>query len=112
MHCVSEIWDSLTIRFLNSSMLQFITISNLRGYALLISKFKNTRFLKIIGIFLIIICCYACFKEKLYFAAKESIDWSVLVNRLIADGFDENEIRKLFAHPDLKFDQTIMAGKL
>jgi membrane-bound lytic murein transglycosylase B len=78
----------------------------------MLSKFKNTRLLTIIGIFLIIVCCSACFKEKFYFAAQESIDWSVLVNRLIADGFDEKEIRKLFAHPDLKFDQAIMAGKL
>jgi membrane-bound lytic murein transglycosylase B len=136
-------------------MLLIITISNLRGNALLLSKMnsaaassgvlnlkfprrfafgiirpttssssrfigipaawvslKNTRLLTIIGIFLIIVFCPIYFTEKFCFAAVESIDWSVLVNRLIADGSDEKEIRKLFAHPDIKFDQTIMAGKL
>lgn len=93
-------------------MLRIITISNLRGYALLLSKFKNIRLLPIIGIFLIILCCPVFLTEKLCFAAQESVDWSVLVNRLIADGYNEQEIRKLFAHPDIKFDQAIMAGKL
>jgi membrane-bound lytic murein transglycosylase B len=84
----------------------------MRCNALLISKLNNTRLLTIIGIFLIIVCGFACFTGKVCFAAQESIDWSVLANRLIADGFNENEIRKLFVHPDIKFDQTIMAGKL
>jgi membrane-bound lytic murein transglycosylase B len=79
---------------------------------LLLSKFKNTHIPTSIGIFLIIVCCPVFLTKELCFAAQESVDWSVLVNRLIADRFNEQEIRKLFVHPDLKFDQAIMAGKI
>lgn len=38
--------------------------------------------------------------------------WSVLADRLIADGFDENIIRPLFQSPELVFDPRIMSRKI
>ena len=39
-------------------------------------------------------------------------DWSPLIDRLVADGFDEAAIRTLFSHPETKFEPSVMIIKL
>jgi membrane-bound lytic murein transglycosylase B len=39
-------------------------------------------------------------------------DWSPLIGRLVADGFDEPSIRALFSRPEVKFEPTSMITKL
>lgn len=39
-------------------------------------------------------------------------DWSPLISRLVEDGFEEQEIRSLFARPEVKFEPGVMACKL
>lgn len=39
-------------------------------------------------------------------------DWSPLVNRLVADGFDEGAMRSLFARPEAAFDPMSMVVKI
>ncbi len=39
-------------------------------------------------------------------------DWSPLIDRLVADGFDESTIRSLFSRPEVKFEPDAMVSKL
>ncbi len=39
-------------------------------------------------------------------------DWSPLIDRLVADGFDEAAIRSLFLRPEVKFEPGAMVSKL
>jgi membrane-bound lytic murein transglycosylase B len=39
-------------------------------------------------------------------------DWSPIIDRLVADGFDEPVIRELFSRPEVKFDAGPMSSKL
>ena len=39
-------------------------------------------------------------------------DWSPLIGRLVADGFDESAIRFLFSRPDVRFDPIAMSSKI
>ncbi|MFH1758159.1 MAG: lytic murein transglycosylase [Pseudomonadota bacterium] len=39
-------------------------------------------------------------------------DWSPLIERLIADGFEEQAVRNLFSRPEVKFEPRAMASKL
>jgi membrane-bound lytic murein transglycosylase B len=39
-------------------------------------------------------------------------DWSPLILRLSADGFDEEEVRALFARPEVKFEPVVMCTKI
>jgi membrane-bound lytic murein transglycosylase B len=39
-------------------------------------------------------------------------DWTPLIERLIADRFDEQEIRMLFKNPGVRFDPEVMSSKL
>lgn len=46
------------------------------------------------------------------FPSSAFADWTPLVDRLVADRFDEQSIRRLFAQPGVKFDPDIMTCKL
>jgi membrane-bound lytic murein transglycosylase B len=39
-------------------------------------------------------------------------DWSPLIDRLVADGFDEMDIRYLFSRPEVQFEPKAMSSKL
>jgi membrane-bound lytic murein transglycosylase B len=39
-------------------------------------------------------------------------DWSPLIDRLVADGFDEPALRALFSRPEIRFEPGAMASKL
>jgi len=39
-------------------------------------------------------------------------DWSPLIDRLVADGFDEGAIRPLFSRSEVKFEPGAMVSKL
>jgi membrane-bound lytic murein transglycosylase B len=39
-------------------------------------------------------------------------DWSPLIERLVADGFEDRAVRDLFSRPEVKFDPSPMASKL
>jgi len=47
-----------------------------------------------------------------FFSTPAIADWTPLIERLVADKFDEQSIRKLFAQPGVKFDADIMSCKL
>ena len=47
-----------------------------------------------------------CFPRPLF------ADWSPLIDRLVADGFDESTIRSLFSRPEVKFEPGAMISKL
>lgn len=46
------------------------------------------------------------------FSGSASADWAPLIDRLIADKFDEKDIRPLFLHPEAQFDPAPMVIKL
>ena len=46
------------------------------------------------------------------FPGNATADWSPLIDRLVADRFDEASIRRLFSRPEVEFDPTPMAIKL
>ena len=39
-------------------------------------------------------------------------DWSPLIDRLVADGFEDQAVRDLFSRPEVEFDPSAMASKL
>ncbi len=39
-------------------------------------------------------------------------DWSPLMDRLVADGFDESDIRVLFSRPEVRFEPGAMSSKI
>jgi len=39
-------------------------------------------------------------------------DWSPLIERLVADGFEDQAVRDIFSRPEVKFDPSAMASKL
>jgi membrane-bound lytic murein transglycosylase B len=39
-------------------------------------------------------------------------DWSPLIDRLVADGFEESAIRDLFSRPEVKFEPSVMINKI
>ena len=39
-------------------------------------------------------------------------DWSPLIDRLVADGFDESAVRALFSRPEVRFEPSAMITKL
>jgi membrane-bound lytic murein transglycosylase B len=39
-------------------------------------------------------------------------DWSPLIDRLVADGFDESAVRSLFLRPEVNFEGGVMSSKL
>jgi len=39
-------------------------------------------------------------------------NWSPLVERLVADGFDESALRDLFSRPEVRFDHSAMSSKI
>jgi len=39
-------------------------------------------------------------------------DWTPLIDRLVADGFDETAVRNLFSRPEVTFDPSPMSNKL
>ena len=41
-----------------------------------------------------------------------SADWSPLIDRLAADGFDESALRALFSRPEIRFESDAMSSKL
>jgi membrane-bound lytic murein transglycosylase B len=46
------------------------------------------------------------------FPASASADWTPLIERLVADKFDEQTVRKLFTQPGVQFDPGVMSCKL
>lgn len=46
------------------------------------------------------------------FPSPVSADWTPLIERLVADKFDEQTVRRLFAQPGVKFDPGVMSYKL
>jgi membrane-bound lytic murein transglycosylase B len=47
-----------------------------------------------------------------FFSTAVFADWTPLIDRLVADKFDEQTVRTLFAQPGVKFDADIMSCKL
>ncbi|MBI4632287.1 MAG: lytic murein transglycosylase [Deltaproteobacteria bacterium] len=41
-----------------------------------------------------------------------SANWQPLAERLVADGYNEQTIRMLFSRPEVRFEPTVMAGKI
>ncbi len=39
-------------------------------------------------------------------------DWRPLTERLVADGFNEQTLQTLFSRPEVRFEPTVMAGKI
>jgi len=39
-------------------------------------------------------------------------DWSPLIDRLVADGFDELAVRALFSRPEVRFEPGAMSSKI
>jgi len=39
-------------------------------------------------------------------------DWSPLIDRLVADGFDESDVRVLFSRPEVRFEPGAMSSKI
>jgi hypothetical protein len=39
-------------------------------------------------------------------------DWSPLIERLVADGFEDQAVRNLFSRPEVEYDPSAMASKL
>ncbi len=39
-------------------------------------------------------------------------DWSPLIERLVADGFEDQAVRDIFSRPEVEFDPSAMASKL
>ncbi len=52
------------------------------------------------------------FTILLFLPCQAFADWSPLIDRLVADGFDESVIRELFSRPEVKFDAGPMSSKL
>jgi membrane-bound lytic murein transglycosylase B len=48
----------------------------------------------------------------LFFPHAAWANWQPLAERLVADGFNEQAIRSLFSRPEVKFEPTVMAGKI
>ncbi len=48
----------------------------------------------------------------LIFASSVSANWSPLIDRLIADGFEESAMRELFSRPEVRFEAGPMSCKL
>lgn len=47
-----------------------------------------------------------------YPAAAMAAEWSPLISRLVADGFDEHKIYRLFASPEVRFEPDSMSKKI
>jgi membrane-bound lytic murein transglycosylase B len=47
-----------------------------------------------------------------FFSTSAFADWTPLIERLVADKFDEQAMQKLFSHPGVKYDADIMSCKL
>ncbi len=41
-----------------------------------------------------------------------SADWSPLIDRLVADGFEESTVQDIFSRPEVKFEPSVMITKL
>jgi membrane-bound lytic murein transglycosylase B len=48
----------------------------------------------------------------LFLPCQAFADWSPLIDRLVADGFDDPVIRELFSRPEVRFDAGPMSSKL
>jgi membrane-bound lytic murein transglycosylase B len=53
-----------------------------------------------------------CLVALLFLPSLVSAQWSPLIDRLVADGFDEPAVRALFSRPEVKFDPTVMISKV
>ena len=47
-----------------------------------------------------------------YPAVASAVEWSPLISRLVADGFDDQRIHRLFASPEVKFEPDSMSKKI
>lgn len=64
--------------------------------------------------------CHVCFRILMlifplllvFFSASAFADWTPLIERLVADKFDEEAMQKLFSQPGVKYDADIMSCKL
>ena len=52
------------------------------------------------------------FTAFLFLPSLTFADWSPLIDRLVADGFDESAIRYLFSRPEVRFEPGAMSSKL
>ena len=48
----------------------------------------------------------------LFLPSSAFADWSTLIDRLVADGFDEWAVRALFSRPEVRFEPGAMSSKL
>lgn len=48
----------------------------------------------------------------LFLPCLASADWSLLIDRLVADGFDESAVQALFSRPEVRFEPSAMSSKL
>lgn len=48
----------------------------------------------------------------LFWPGALSANWQPLTDRLVADGYNEQTIRMLFARPEVRFEPAVMAGKI
>lgn len=53
-----------------------------------------------------------CFTALLFFPWLASADWAPLIDRLVADGFDEPTVRTLFSRSEVKFEPGVMISKI
>lgn len=59
---------------------------------------------RIMGVLLCVLCCALPMPLQ--------ADWTPLIDRLIADRFDEREIRVMFERPDMRYDPEVMSRKV
>jgi membrane-bound lytic murein transglycosylase B len=57
-------------------------------------------------------CCLVVMLIFVALATPAGANWRPLTQRLAADGFDEQRLATLFSRPDVKFEPTVMAGKI
>jgi membrane-bound lytic murein transglycosylase B len=58
------------------------------------------------------IVCVFCLITVFFMPSLVWANWSPLIDRLVADGFDEPAVRALFSRPEVKFEPTVMISKV
>jgi membrane-bound lytic murein transglycosylase B len=53
-----------------------------------------------------------CLTALLFFPCSAFAQWSPLIDRLVADGFDEPTVRTLFSRAEVKFEPGVMIAKI
>ncbi len=64
------------------------------------------------NILLVWILAALLFMAFSFLSTPAAADWSPLIERLIADGFEEQAVRTIFSRPEVKFEPSAMTSKL